>query len=364
MLTIGAFAKLCGTTTKTLRYYHNIGILKAAYVNEFSNYRYYLDEQKMVFDEIRSLERLGYSLREIRRLLSLDEQQKQQALHGKKQELSGSIMNIEKKLAEFGEPINKPITPSDLLIHLHFENCDQMLGKWELIGETSASYDLVNITPIKEPLYSVLYFLPGGAFYRHISWSKGVVYVLSSKRRAVVANACRMVEQSNQRFLVVEWHKDVVATDDNNGRCYVYRQLDNKPYTLEETYVAQDKVDLPYVMDEALIGTWHTCDLVSSMEDFSPKTPRTSQNDWWITKMQITPQGLCIRMFHGQNGDYVRLDSYTKGVILDKENKFANRYWVKEIDGKQYLLVEHKSGDYLYSGRVSCYYAFQKEEER
>ena len=173
MLTIGAFAKLCGTTTKTLRYYHNIGILKAAYVDEFSNYRYYLAEQKMVFDEIRSLERLGYSLREIHRLLPLDEQQKQQALHGKKQELSGSIMNIEKKLAEFGEPINKPITPSDLLIHLHFENCDQMLGKWELIGETSASYDLVNITPIKEPLYSVLYFLPGGAFYRHISWSKG-----------------------------------------------------------------------------------------------------------------------------------------------------------------------------------------------
>ncbi|MBR4868172.1 MAG: MerR family transcriptional regulator, partial [Clostridia bacterium] len=355
MLTIGAFAKLCDTTTKTLRYYHNIGILIAAHVDESSNYRYYLPEQKAVFDEIRSLEKLGYTLREIQNLLPLTEEQKQQALQGKKQELSGSILNIEKELVKFGELINKPLTPSDLLIDLPFENCDQMLGKWELIGETSASYDLVNITPIKEPLYSVLYFLPGGAFYRHISWSKGVVYVLSSKRRAVVANGCRMVERNKERFLVVEWDRDVVAADDDNGRCYVYRQVDNKSYALEETYVAQDKVDLPYVMDEAVIGRWLTCDLVSSVEAFSPKTPRTSQKDWWITKMQITQQGLCIWTFRGQSGEYERLDSYTKGVILDKENQFANRYWVKEIDGKQYLLVEHKSGDYLYNGRVSCY---------
>lgn len=363
MLTIGAFAKLCSTTTKTLRYYHNIGILKAVYVDEFSNYRYYVAEQKTVFDEIRSLERLGYSLREIRHLLVLDEQQKQRALHGKKQELSGSIRKIEKELAKFDKTHNNSFSPSDLLLHLHFEDCDRMLGKWELVGETATPDGLVNITPVEDCLYSVLYFLPGGAFYRHISWSKGIIYVLSPKHRDVVANSCRIVEQGGERFLVVKWHKGVLDTKNDETCCYVYRQIDNKAYALEETYVARDKIDLPYVVDKEMIGTWHTCDLVSSMDEFSPNNPRTIPEEWWITKMQITRQGLCIRTFRGQNGDYERLDSYTKGLILDKENQFAHRYWLKEIRGNHYLLMEHKSGDYLYSGRVSCYYVFQKEEE-
>lgn len=41
MLSIGAFSQLSKVTTKTLRYYDDIGLLKPGYVNEENGYRYY-----------------------------------------------------------------------------------------------------------------------------------------------------------------------------------------------------------------------------------------------------------------------------------------------------------------------------------
>lgn len=51
-LSIGEFAKLKGVSVKSLRYYDRIGILKPAYVNETTGYRYYMPEQMIVLDVI------------------------------------------------------------------------------------------------------------------------------------------------------------------------------------------------------------------------------------------------------------------------------------------------------------------------
>ena len=36
---------------------------------------------------------------------------------------------------------------------------------------------------------------------------------------------------------------------------------------------------------------------------------------------------------------------------------------IVEKNGKEYLILEHKSGDYLYLGKVFCYYVFKKEKQ-
>ena len=41
MLPIGEFSKICNVTTKTLRYYDEIGLLKPSIVNGHNGYRYY-----------------------------------------------------------------------------------------------------------------------------------------------------------------------------------------------------------------------------------------------------------------------------------------------------------------------------------
>ncbi len=363
MLTIGAFAKLCNVTAKTLRYYDDAGILKAAWVNETNGYRYYSLEQQEVLQEIQSLKRLGFSLREIKALLLMNDEQKQQALREKKQQLACSLQNMENELVKF--PEEDTGNNEDCLLHIPFENCPEMVGKWEFCGVDSASsLENVTVTTIKKAdnsAYPFMYFLPGGAFYRTITWSKGVVYCLSPKLKQMIANPCRLIQQSEVRYLAIQWME---TSQNTQPQFWIYRQLDNKHYTAKETYAARDCVDLPFVIDEQLVGTWHTYDIISSRSAFSPNRKRTKPEDWWITKMQITRQGLCIRTFNGQKGEYRKIDSYTKGVILDKESELAMKYWIKTVSDTVYLLMEHKSGDYQFNGQIRCYYVFQKEENQ
>ena len=49
MYTISQFAKLCNTSTKTIRFYDNKGILPADYVSEENGYRFYEKDTVEIF---------------------------------------------------------------------------------------------------------------------------------------------------------------------------------------------------------------------------------------------------------------------------------------------------------------------------
>lgn len=70
MMTIKAFAELCGCSTQTLRYYDRIGLLIPARVDEWSGYRYYEERQAVDFVKIRNLQAADFAISEIRSLLT------------------------------------------------------------------------------------------------------------------------------------------------------------------------------------------------------------------------------------------------------------------------------------------------------
>lgn len=70
MLRIGEFSKLTKTTVKTLRYYDKVGLLKPAFVDEATGYRYYTEEQLETMQQIHSYKAVGMSNDEILRILS------------------------------------------------------------------------------------------------------------------------------------------------------------------------------------------------------------------------------------------------------------------------------------------------------
>ncbi|MBR0513435.1 MAG: MerR family transcriptional regulator [Clostridia bacterium] len=69
MITIQGFAKLCGCNTQTLRYYDRIGLLMPAKVDEWTGYRYYEEEQAMIFVKIKNLQQADFTIEEIKALL-------------------------------------------------------------------------------------------------------------------------------------------------------------------------------------------------------------------------------------------------------------------------------------------------------
>lgn len=69
LLTIGEFSKICGVSTKTLRYYAEIGIIHPEEINPDNGYRYYSIRQLKQMLLINRLKSYHFSLDEIKALL-------------------------------------------------------------------------------------------------------------------------------------------------------------------------------------------------------------------------------------------------------------------------------------------------------
>ena len=67
-LKIGEFSQLMQVTVKTLRHYEQKGLLVPDEVDEWTGYRYYSIDQMQQLKDIRDLQRLGFSLDEIKDL--------------------------------------------------------------------------------------------------------------------------------------------------------------------------------------------------------------------------------------------------------------------------------------------------------
>ena len=70
MLSIGEFSRICRVSTKTLRYYDEIGLIKPCKTNPENNYRYYSIEQLETMLFINRLKQYSFSLEEIKAMIT------------------------------------------------------------------------------------------------------------------------------------------------------------------------------------------------------------------------------------------------------------------------------------------------------
>ena len=72
MLKIGDFSKLAQVSVKTLRHYGKLGLLRPAWIDRFTGYRYYTPDQLPRLNRILALKELAFSLEQIQELLRSD----------------------------------------------------------------------------------------------------------------------------------------------------------------------------------------------------------------------------------------------------------------------------------------------------
>ena len=73
MLKIGEFSKLSRVSVRMLRHYDEIGLLKPAQIDRFTEYRYYHESQLPIAGRISALKAMGFSLASIVRILEIYE---------------------------------------------------------------------------------------------------------------------------------------------------------------------------------------------------------------------------------------------------------------------------------------------------
>lgn len=101
MLKIGEFSKLTKTTVKALRYYDKTGLLKPAFIDSDTSYRYYTEEQLETARKIQTLKGVGLSCEKIQSILQNDDDNKsvlrlhRHELETLKKEIDGQLERLD-----------------------------------------------------------------------------------------------------------------------------------------------------------------------------------------------------------------------------------------------------------------------------
>lgn len=74
--TVGEAAKAVHTTSETLRHYDRIGLVKPSKKDEWTNYRYYTEQDIVRLNTVRALQLMDLPLQEIKKVLQYDDLEK------------------------------------------------------------------------------------------------------------------------------------------------------------------------------------------------------------------------------------------------------------------------------------------------
>jgi len=177
----------------------------------------------------------------------------------------------------------------------------------------------------------------GGTTWSAATWTKGLFL------DAVEPTAGRyeIREIQGHTYLFMEW---------KNGD-YVYRGatpwfyvMEKDPRVVEVETRVVDKIDFPFVDDPDARGIWTSVDFVNAIEQFHPGR-KYWRGDLFLKRMELL-----------EGGKTAGPRTWTKGLIIHPGDHTASRYQIKTLEGRRYLFMEWKNGDYLRGKRAPSYY--------
>lgn len=112
-----------------------------------------------------------------------------------------------------------------------------------------------------------------------------------------------------------------------------------------------DNINLPFVNDPEVIGTWTSVDFVREMEQFKAGEKQWGGGELYLKELIFLPEGKTFKPWW----------NWTRGVVTHSGDKTAAKYHIQEFDGDTYMFFEWKSGDYTIRHMKPAYYVLKKE---
>ena len=243
-----------------------------------------------------------------------------------------------------------------------FMDDPEAVGKWEFRDAVPSEEQFC----LRRPKYSggkdfwlkELYFLPGGQPYWIVAgWTKGLLLTSWGYPKSTLRHTYRIEERDGETLLFLHMREEDLAARGGKPLVYVYRKVSDKAFDTADIR-RKDKTALPFVDDPALHGGWRACDLVEKPEDFRPGEQRFPREGLYFTRVEFFPEGKATAVY-GDQPPYA-LD-WTKDALLDKRRSLAEEIRRHRLEGREYLFIQWKSGDYIYGGRPPQWYVFIRE---
>lgn len=247
-------------------------------------------------------------------------------------------------------------------INLVFEDDEQVIGKWKVVGEYA----------VKEDFYSEqgerresdmgnkdreIYFLPGGENYWIYSWTKGYLKLNGGDQSCL----CKYQIEDDQgsRYMFVE-NKSYEYLRGGMPTVLVLEQVDKNRYTKREI-AREDNTDMPFVNDERVLGDWKAFDFIRNKEEFDPDVNHLPQERLLFNHIHFGEKGFLSSVYMDETTSGKEIQSWTKGYVLKHYNHTACAYEIVTVDDMDYMIIEWKSGDYRWGGYDTDYYVFIRD---
>src|ERR1700724_1756960 len=111
-VTIGDFSRASHLSVKTLRHYHEVGLLEPSEVDPANGYRYYAEDQIPVAQVIRRLRGLEMPVAEVKSVLAApDAETRNRLIVAHLDRLEGNLARTQAAVLELRELLERPETP-------------------------------------------------------------------------------------------------------------------------------------------------------------------------------------------------------------------------------------------------------------
>lgn len=378
MYKIGELSKLSNLPVKTLRYYDNEGLLQPDYIDQDTGYRYYNAGKLSDCYRIIMLKSLGFSLGEIKELLSLPKESFSRLIQAKEAELLWLKAQTEERI--------RLLRTLDLTIKENASMYDIVISQSE---DIRIAYKRV-IVPGREE-YSGILAEMRQAVPNFLIGSRAVIIDYETEFVSQdfdtgfgveitgrLPKACGLCEKvisfpGDTASLVCSgssWEEGVQALRrhvlDNDYQITgpAFRiQYDDGTMEIKLPVVKlgdydigrSEELGLPFVNDEDAIGRWERVDSLPCQEMFHPRKPKSAA------------EGPVRELYFLPGGERYWCFGWTRGLLLSAmgypKQKSRSKYTIQEMDGETYMFIEFKGRDF-YRGGLPEIWVFRKADSR
>lgn len=257
------------------------------------------------------------------------------------------------------------------------------VGEWEFY-DTYFTEDIeTKFTPNDAPhhmlinLYGVSLYDDGSMVLHYLDndnksnveglrWTKNYLVDLTYGDKTIPAYAISTI--GGKTFMVVEGksgdytRKGVILYYD------VYVKTSNTPANASPIKVRRDSqgvvhesMDYKFVTDKDAVGQWEQIDFVASIDEFDSKN--ITKRDYIETGIHnFYDDGREIHYADKKNG--IAECKWTKGYVVElSEDDTISEYVIKQINGKTFMFIQWKTGDYTVRGQKPNYYVYLKTSD-
>lgn len=234
-----------------------------------------------------------------------------------------------------------------------FVNDEKVIGKWEAFDtiKNRQDFKINSINNVSSPDFKEIYFLPNGERYWIFDgWTKNYLLVHFGGDEPILCYKYSTEDIGESSFLFLE-----ISCNDN-PHIEVLKKTSNKKFKLSEIG-KRENVNVPFVFDKKIIGSWDAIDFVDDINDF--EVADSLSKNLFLEKIIFYDNGNVIRRYDNEEWQ----DKWSKGVLLDFNKSTVSKYMFKTIDDIEYLFLEWKMGNYVFGGMSPSYYVFIRSKQ-